>query len=114
VSAQSGANINRAAVAISSSGVNNLIVAPAAATTIIRVVFVALVANAAVNIKFQSHTTPTDLTGLFYLAANGGFVLPYNEAGWFATLKGEALDANLSGAQAVGGVIGYITHTTGQ
>ena len=76
--------------------------------------FVALIANAAVNVKFQSHTTPTDLTGLFYLAANGGFVLPYNEAGWFSTLAGEALDINLSGAIAVGGVVGYITHTSGQ
>ena len=112
--AQSGANINRATVVASTSGVTNVVAAPAAATTVIRVVFVALVANVANNVKFQSHTTPTDLTGLFYLAANGGFVLPYNEAGWFATLAGEALDINLSASQALGGVIGYITHKSGQ
>src|SRR4051812_7947440 len=34
----------------------------------IRVVSYTLVANAAVNVKFQSHVTPTDKTGLLYLA----------------------------------------------
>ncbi len=74
----------------------------------IYVTSLALVANAAVNVKFQSHVTPTDLTGLFYLAANGGFVLPFNQYGWFRTVSGEALDINLSGAVAVGGCFTYI------
>ncbi len=112
--AQTGANINRVKITSASSGVNALVAAPAAATTVIRVVFVAFMASAAVNVKFQSHTTPTDLTGLFYCAANGGIALAYNEAGWFSTLAGEALDINLSAANAIGGVLGYITHTSGQ
>lgn len=75
----------------------------------IRVVAMQLVANAAVNIKWQSHVTPTDLTGLAYLAANGGYVFGYNPAGWFQTISGEALDINLSAAVAVGGSLTYVT-----
>lgn len=74
----------------------------------IRVLAMQLVANAAVNVKWQSHVTPTDLTGLAYLSANGGYVLPYNPVGWFQTISGEALDINLSGAQAVGGSLTYV------
>jgi hypothetical protein len=74
----------------------------------IRVLAYAVVANAAVNVKFQSHTAPTDLTGLLYNAANGGEICNYNPAGWFETLSGEALDINLSGAVAVGGHVTYM------
>jgi hypothetical protein len=113
-SVQAGANITRLALAASASGVTTIVAAPVAATLVIRVIYVVLVANGAVNVKFQSHTAPTDISGLFYLAANGGFVLPGNEYGWFATKPGEALDINLSGAVAVGGALGYIIHTSGQ
>ncbi len=75
----------------------------------IRVLALQLIANAAVNVKWQSHVTPTDITGLAYLAANGGYVLPYNPVGWFQTISGEALDINLSASVAVGGFITYIT-----
>lgn len=74
----------------------------------IRVVSLQWVANGIVNVKWQSHVTPTDLTGLAYAAANGGIVLPYNPAGWFQTLPGEGLDINLSGNVAVGGCLSYI------
>lgn len=94
------------AVAVSSSGVTTLVAAVAEKK--LRVTSLALVANAAVNVKFQSHVVPTDLTGLFYLAANGGFILPPSPDGWFVTLAGEALDINLSAAVAVGGVLGYL------
>jgi hypothetical protein len=96
-----------APIAVSASGVTNILAAVASKS--IRVLAVQLVANAAVNIKWQSHVTPTDLTGLAYLAANGGYVLPYNTAGWFQTIAGEALDINLSAAVAVGGSIVYVT-----
>lgn len=75
----------------------------------IRVVAVQLIANAAVNIKWQSHVSPTDISGLAYLAANGGYVLSYNPVGWFQTVAGEALDINLSSSVAVGGSITYVT-----
>lgn len=96
-----------AVVATSASGVTNIVAA--ASKLVIRVLAVNIVANGAVNVKWQSHVTPTDLTGLAYLAANGGYILPYNEAGWFQTIAGEALDINLSAAIAVGGSITYVT-----
>jgi len=89
----------------SASGVTTLIAATPGKS--IRVVALALVANGAVNVKFQSHVTPTDITGLYYLAANGGFVLPEAVDGWFKTVAGEALDINLSAAVAVGGSLVY-------
>lgn len=96
-----------ATVVASSSGVTNIVAAVALKK--IRVVAAQLVANGAVNVKWQSHVTPTDITGLAYLAANGGYVLPYNPVGWFQTVSGEALDINLSGSVAVGGSITYVT-----
>lgn len=96
-----------ATIAASTSGVSTLVALVAAKR--IRVLAISLVANAAVNAKFQSSVTPTDITGLYYLAANGGFILPFNQAGWFQTVSGEALTINLSAAIAVGGSITYIT-----
>lgn len=74
----------------------------------IRVLALAVIANAAVNVNLQSHTTTATATGLFYLAANGGFVLPFNPVGWFDTVAGEALDIALSGSIAVGGTLTYV------
>ena len=96
----------RAVISASSSGVNALISAVAGKK--IRVLSLVLMANAAVNVKFQSHTTPTDLTGLFYLAANGGFSVGFSPLGHFETVAGEQLDINLSGAVAVGGCLTYV------
>ena len=79
----------------------------------IRVVSLQWVANAAVNVKWQSHVLPTDLTGLCYAAQNGGIVLPYNPVGWFQTLPGEGLDINLSGSVAVGGCLSYVAVPAG-
>lgn len=93
-------------ITASASGVTTIIALVAAKK--IRVLAIWLTANAAVNVKWQSHVTPTDITGLAYLAANGGYVLPFNPAGWFQTVAGEALDINLSGATPVGGSITYV------
>jgi hypothetical protein len=95
-----------ATITASSSGATTIVALVASKK--IRVLSMALTANAAVNAKWQSHTTPTDKTGLFYLGAQGGFVLPYNPKGWFETVAGEALDINLSGAVAVGGMLSYV------
>jgi hypothetical protein len=92
-----------ATVVASSSG-NTAVVAAVSGKRIV-VVAHKILANAAVNVKWQSAST--DITGLSYLAANGGEVLPYNPAGWFRTTAGEALNINLSGAVAVGGHITY-------
>lgn len=94
-------------IVVSASGVTNLVAA--VSTKKIRVLGFVLTANAAVNVKFQSHVTPTDITGLHYLAQNSIVTVPYNPKGWFQTIAGEALDINLSGNVAVGGYFLYVT-----
>ena len=84
---------------------NTAVVAAAGAGIMIRVVSVALVTTLANGVKFQSATT--DISPLFPLGGNGGFVLPPNEAGWFSTAANEALNVNLSVATATGVLINY-------
>ena len=95
-----------AAVAVSSNG-NNTIVS-AVNPKKIRVLAVQLIATGAVNVKWQSGAGGTDLTGLAYLAANGGYVLPFNPVGWFETGSNTLLNLNLSASVAVGGSITYV------
>lgn len=73
----------------------------------IRVIAAYLMASGTVNVKFQSHVAG-DITGLSYLIANTGLVLPYNPGGWFQSVSGEALDINLSAGIAVGGALTYM------
>ncbi len=95
-----------AAISASTSGDNTLVTAVASKK--VRVVALTLVANAAVNAKFQSGAGGTDLTGLFYLASTTGIVLPFNPVGWFETASNTLLNLNLSGAVAVGGCLTYV------
>lgn len=95
-----------AALALSASG--NTTVIAAVTSKKIRVLAAVFVANGTVNLKFQTGTGGTDLTGLFYMVANTGAALPFNPAGWFETGAGVLLNANLSAAIAVGGSITYI------
>lgn len=95
-----------ASIAVSSSGVN--IVIAAMVGKAIRVLSYVLTANGTVNVKWQSHTLPTDLTGLDYLVANTGVSSGYSPIGHFQSRVGESLDINLSGAIAVGGHLTYI------
>jgi hypothetical protein len=95
-----------ATIAASSSG-NNTIVASVSSKKI-RVLAAYLISNGTVNAKWQSGASGTDLTGLAYLVANAGYVLPFNPTGWFETAATTLLNLNLSGAVAVGGSIVYI------
>lgn len=99
--------ISYATISASSSGANTLINAVSGKRII--VLSYVVVANGTVNVKFQSHITPTDLTGLEYLVANTGVSAGYNPVGHFATIVGEALDINLSASIAVGGHVTYVT-----
>ena len=72
----------------------------------IRVICYNYMANGTVNVKWQSAST--DKTGLAYLVANTGKVVPFSPVGWFETAAGEALNINLSGAIAVGGEGAYV------
>jgi len=74
----------------------------------IRVVALNIIAAGPNNIKWQSHATGNDLTGLAYLSANGGYILPFNPIGWFQAQSGEALDLNLSASTGVGGHLTYV------
>lgn len=95
-----------AAIAAASSGNNTLVAAVTSKK--IRVLAIAFMANGTVNGKFQSGAGGTDLSGLFYMVANTGAVLPFNPAGWYETASGVLLNLNLSGAIAVGGCLTYI------
>lgn len=77
----------------SASGSTTII--PAQGSQRIRVLQVCVITSSANNVKFQSNGT-TDLTALFPLAQNGGFVLPQSRAGWFNTNIGESLTFNMS------------------
>jgi hypothetical protein len=83
-------NIVQYAFATPASSGTTTIVAAQAAQRIV-VLQLCVIASTADNVKFQTSTGPTDISATFSLAANGGFVLPYSEVGWFQTNIGDAL-----------------------
>lgn len=91
-------------VTSASSGANQIVAAVAGMRY--RVLSVVAVATAANSIKFQSAST--DISATWPLGANGGFVLPFNEHGWFETNAGEALNVNFSAATSTGVQVHYI------
>jgi hypothetical protein len=96
-----------ATIAASSSGNNTLVAAVTSKK--LRVLAYNFIGNGAVNAKFQSGASGTDLTGLKYIAAaGGGICAPFNPVGWFETGAGVLLNLNLSGAVAVGGELVYV------
>lgn len=74
----------------------------------IRVISLFLIAAGAVNVRFESGTGGTALTGQMNLSANGGFVLPFNPVGWFETASNTLLNMELSGATSVDGCLQYV------
>ncbi len=48
------------------------------------------------------------LTGPIYLAANVGFVLPFNQNGWMQTQTSTQLNLNLTSPTSIGGCISYL------
>lgn len=83
-------------------------VVPAVPGLRIRVIAMDLVSSISVTIQWQSSTGPTIISGPQAFAANGGIVRPFNQAGWFQTLVGDALLISLSGGAVVGGNITYV------
>lgn len=59
------------------------------------------------TVRFESGASGTALSGQMILAANGGFVLPFNEAGWFETAASALLNMELAGATTVDGGLSY-------
>ena len=70
----------------------------------IRVIAFAVIANATVNIKFQSGTT--DITGSMRVVEGGGIAHAY-DGGLFQTAVGQPLNINLSANATVGGYVVY-------
>lgn len=90
---------------INPSTVTSTEVVAAAAGRVFRVHAVAVVTTLANTVNFRSATTA--ISSNMPLAANGGFVLPYNEAGWFVTASGEGLFFNQTVATATGVTVVY-------
>lgn len=86
---------------------DNTIVA-AVSSKKIRVLSLFLIASGAVTARFESGASGTALTGQMNVAANGGFVLPFNPAGWFETAVTTLLNLELSGAVSVDGSLSYV------
>lgn len=96
-----------ATIAASTSGNNTLVAAVTSKK--IRVLAYNFIGNGAVNAKFQSGASGTDVTGLKYMpAAGAGLVAPFNPVGWFETASGVLLNLNLSTGVAVGGELVYV------
>jgi hypothetical protein len=71
----------------------------------IRVHAVVAVSATQISAKFQSATT--DISGNFPMAQNGGFTLPFSEAPWMQTARGEALNVAMSSSTQVAYQIVY-------
>jgi hypothetical protein len=71
---------------------------------------VCVITSAANSVKFQSNGS-SDISALFPLAANGGFVLPYSELGWMQTNIGESLTCNMTNGSSTGIQIVYCLST---
>lgn len=99
-----------AVIAAAMSG-NNELVANVAAKKI-RVLAMMLVAGAAGNIYFTADAGGTVIfggsTNKIQLAANGGFVLPFNPVGWFETAVNTDLVLNASSTGPFSGGLVYI------
>ena len=92
------------------SGIGNTeVIATQGSGVRIRVLGVMVIATLAVTVKFQSATT--NISAGFPLAANSGFVMPYNPHGWFQTAANEALNINLSLGTATGIQVTWIPAT---
>jgi hypothetical protein len=105
VRTQSSSLPKQAAIAAALSGDNTIVGAVTGKR--LRVLAVCLVAGGATTVRFESGSSGMALTGQMSLSANGGFVLPLNEAGWFETAVGALLNLELGGAVAVAGCLVY-------
>jgi len=101
-------SVPKYAIIDAASSGDNTIQAAAGAGIKIRVLSLFVVASAAVTVRFESAAGGTALTGQMQLAANGGFVLPYNPNGWFETADNALLNLELSGAISVDGGLQYV------
>ena len=67
-----------------------------------------IIADDATETRFEDGAGGSALTGQMALVASSGFVLPYNEKGWFETGVNTLLNLELSNAVNVNGALTYI------
>lgn len=88
--------------------VGNTLLVPAQSGNIaIRVISALVVMSGAVGVKFTGANSG-DLTALFPVLANGGFVLPGNQYGWLQTGPNESLSVSLNSSVSGGVHISWI------
>ncbi len=99
-----------AAFGVASSGDNTLIAA--VSDKKIRVLALMSITDAANNVYLTNGASGTVLfggsTNKIKLVANGGFVLPFNQVGWFETTSNVDLVINMSAATSFAGGITYV------
>ena len=96
------------AINAASSGDNTLLAA-AGSSNKIRVLALNIVVGAAVNVRLESGTGGTAMTGIYEFNGKGdGIVLPFSPIGWFETAANTLLNLELSGAVSVDGSFVYV------
>ena len=100
------------AVTITASASGNTAVVAAVSGKKIKVIAYELIASGDVNVKFQSAANEMDGSTLWYLTLNSGVTKPVTVINnqpivYMQTNAGEALNVNLSTAQAVSGSVLY-------
>lgn len=100
--------IHRGYADASSAG-DNLVIPAQGVGMKIRVVYVIVIAAIANTITFKSGSTA--ISSAKGVAAQGGFILPRDENGWYETEPNEALNVSLAAAGAVGIDVGYVVVT---
>lgn len=98
--------VKYAVIDAATSGDNTLVAAVAGKK--IRVLAVLIVAAGSVTTRFESGASGTALTGQMSLTTNSGYVLPFNEGGWFETEAATLLNLELSAAISVDGCLTYV------
>lgn len=98
--------IKYAIISGATSGNNTLVAAVTGKK--IKVLSLYLLAAGAVTVRFEDGASGTALSGVMSVAANGGIVLPANNAAWFETTAATLLNMELGGAVQVSGGLSYI------
>ena len=91
---------------IAAAGTDTTLVAAVAGKRIRPVQAVFVASGGANNLRLESGTGGTALSGVMNLAANGQLVLP--RGSWCETAVGALLNLECSAATAVGGMLAYV------
>lgn len=73
----------------------------------IRLLALCLTVGTAANIRFESGTGGTALSGVIELLADTPLVLPFSESGWLETAAATLLNLEQSGVVAISGMLVY-------